>query len=105
MITTLAKDLLSTRVVVVGPEQRLADVAAALREVRAQYCAVVNGESGVFEGLVQLGEVAGFTNAGTRIFADLAADTAWRRVTVDTPADDILNELSANKEPITGSGW
>jgi signal transduction histidine kinase len=100
MITTLAKDLLSTRVVVVGPEQRLADVAAALREVRAQYCAVVNGESGVFEGLVQLGEVAGFTNAGTRIFADLAADTAWRRVTADTPADDILNELSANKEAV-----
>jgi signal transduction histidine kinase len=100
MITTLAKDLLSTRVVVVGPEQRLADVAAALRELRAQYCAVVNGESGVFEGLVQLGEVAGFTNAGTRIFADLAADTAWRRVTADTPADDILNELSANKEAV-----
>jgi signal transduction histidine kinase len=100
MITTLAKDLLSTRVVVVGPEQRLADVAAALREVRAQYCAVVNGESGVFEGLVQLGEVACFTNAGTRIFADLAADTAWRRVTADTPADDILNELSANKEAV-----
>jgi len=100
MITTLAKDLLSTRVVVVRAEQRLADAAAALREVRAQYCAVVNEENGTFEGLVQLGEIAAFTNAGSRIFADLAGDTPWRRVAEDTPADAILAELSTNNEAV-----
>ena len=100
MITTLAKDLLSTRVVVVSAEQRLADAAVALRNVRAQYCAVVNEESGAFEGLVQLGEIAAFTNAGSRIFADLAGDTPWRRVAEDTPADAILAELSTNNEAL-----
>ncbi len=100
MITTLAKDLLSSRVVVVGAEQRLADAAPALRQVRAQYCAVVHEETGAFEGLVQLGEIAGFTNAGSRIFADLAGDTPWRRVGEDTPADDILGELSTNNEAV-----
>ena len=100
MITTLAKDLLSTRVVVVSAEQRLADAAVALRDVRAQYCAVVNEETGAFEGLVQLGEIAAFTNAGSRIFADLAGDTPWRRVAEDTPADAILAELSTNNEAV-----
>jgi signal transduction histidine kinase len=100
MITTVAKDLLSTRVVVVNPEQRLADVAPALRESRAQYCAVVDEETGVFGGLVHLGEIAGFSNASARIFADLAGDTAWRRVAAETPADEILDELSTHKEAV-----
>ncbi len=100
MITTLAKDLLSTRVVVVRAEQRLSDAASALRDARAQYCAVVDEESGAFEGLVQLGGIAAFSNAGSRIFADLAGDTPWRRVAEDTPADDILDELSVNNEAV-----
>ena len=100
MITTLAKDLLSTRVVVVRPEQRLADAAPALREARAQYCAVINEESGAFEGLVQLDGIAAFSNAGSRIFADLAGDTPWRRVAEDTPADNLLDELSVNNEAV-----
>jgi signal transduction histidine kinase len=100
MITTLAKDLLSTRVVVVRAEQRPADVAAALREARAQYCAVVNEATGAFEGLMHLGDIAAFSNAGSRIFADLAGDTPWRRVAEETPADDILDELSANHEAV-----
>ena len=100
MIAIQAKDLLSTRVVVVRPEQRLADASTALREARAQYCAVVNEETDAFEGLVQLGEIAAFSNAGSRIFADLAGDTPWRRVAADTPADDILAELSSNKEAV-----
>lgn len=100
MITTVAKDLLSQRVVVVRPEQRLADVATALRGARAQYCAVVEEETGVFTGLVYLGEIAGFSNASSRIFADLAGDTPWRRVSEETPADHILDELSNDKEAV-----
>lgn len=100
MITTLAKDLLSTRVVVVHAEQRLADAAPALRDARAQYCAVVHQATGALEGLVHLGDIACFSNAGSRIFADLAGDTPWRRVPEDTPADDILDLLSANHEAV-----
>lgn len=100
MITTVAKDLLSKRVVVVRPEQRLSDVAPDLREARAQYCAIVDEETGGFGGLVNLGEVAGFSNAGSRIFADLAGDTPRRRIAADIPADQILEELSADKEAV-----
>lgn len=100
MITTIAKDLLSKRVVVVRPEQRLSDVAPDLREARAQYCAIVDEETGGFGGLVNLGEIAAFSNAGSRIFADLAGDTARRRISPDIPADQILEELSADKEAV-----
>lgn len=100
MITTLAKDLLSKRVVVVRPEQRLSDVAPDLREARAQYCAIVDEETGTFDGLVNLGEVAAFSNAGSRIFADLAGDTPRRRINADIPADQILEELSTDKEAV-----
>jgi signal transduction histidine kinase len=100
MITTVAKDLLSKRVVIVRPEQRLADVAPALREARAQYCAVVDEESGVFGGLIHLGEIAAFSNAGSRIFADLAGDTPWHRINPDTSADEVLELLSTDKEAV-----
>jgi signal transduction histidine kinase len=100
MITTFAKDLLSTRVVIVRPEQRLADVSPALREARAQYCAVIDEDTGVFSGLVQLGELAGFSNASSRIFADLTGDIPWRRVAEETPADQILDEVSTDKDAV-----
>jgi signal transduction histidine kinase len=100
MIAPLAKDMLSSRVVVVRPEQHLNDAASELRKSRAQYCAVVDEETGAFGGLVNLVEIAGFTNAGSRIFADLAGDTPWRRVAEDTPATELLDELSINNEAV-----
>lgn len=100
MISAIAKDLLSTRVVVVRPEQRLADAAPLLRQARADVCAVVDEDTDTFEGVVHLGETAAFSNAGSRIFADLAGDSPCRRIREDTPADDILAELSANNNAL-----
>jgi predicted transcriptional regulator len=68
-----AGDFLSTRVVVVGPEQRLADVADAIAEKDALYCAVVQ-KSGVFIGLVRFKEIA--SRSADRIFSDLVPPSA-----------------------------
>ncbi|HEY9250871.1 MAG TPA: ATP-binding protein [Rariglobus sp.] len=100
MMSATAKDLLSTRVVVVHPEQRLSDAAAALRKTRAQYCAVVNEDTRAFEGVVRLGDAAAFSNAGSRIFADLGYDAAWRPVDENAPAETVLAELSADKDGV-----
>jgi predicted transcriptional regulator len=63
-----AGDFLSTRVVTVGPQQRLADVADAIAKKDALYCAVVN-QSGKFIGLVRLKEIV--ARSAERIFSDL----------------------------------
>ena len=63
-----AGDFLSARIVVVSPEQRLRDVADAIAEKDALYCAVVNS-SGKFIGLVRLKEIA--AKSADRIFSDL----------------------------------
>ncbi len=99
-MSIIAKDLLSTRVVVVHPEQRLADAAAQLREHRAQHCAVVDETTRVFEGIVRLGDAAALSNAGSRIFADLSHGTQWTRVDDDTPAETILAYLSEDRDAI-----
>jgi predicted transcriptional regulator len=64
-----ASDFLSTRVVTVGPEQRLTDVADAIAKKDALYCAVVD-KSGRFIGLVRLKEIV--ARSADRIFSDLA---------------------------------
>ncbi|MDF3059665.1 MAG: domain protein S-box [Rariglobus sp.] len=99
-MSTIAKDLLSTRVVVVHPEQRLSDAAPALRQLRAQYCAVVEENTGVFEGIVRLGDAAALSNSGSRIFADLSGGTPWIRVDEGTPAEGILTHLSDDRDAV-----
>jgi signal transduction histidine kinase len=99
-MSTIAKDLLSTRVVVVHPEQRLSDAAPALRELRAQYCAVINETTHLFEGIVRLGDAAALSNSASRIFADLLGGSPWTRVDEDTPAKDILARLSEDRDAI-----
>lgn len=64
-----ARDCLSTRVVTVGPEQRLIDVSEAIVRHDALYCAVVS-RSGMLMGLVRLKEIV--TRSTNRIFSDLA---------------------------------
>lgn len=95
---TTAKDLLSTRVVVVEPEQRLREVAPELQRVQAQFCAIVSAENGMFEGLVRLGDAAAFSGTATRIFADLAGGAAVRSVREDEPADAVLAALGSDRD-------
>ncbi|MET0262162.1 MAG: HAMP domain-containing sensor histidine kinase [Rariglobus sp.] len=99
-MTTTAKDLLSTRVVVVQPEQRLRDVVPELQKVQAQYCVIISSETGMFEGLVRLGDAAIFTGAVTRIFADLAGGASWRSVREDEPADAVLAALGTDHDAV-----
>lgn len=99
-MSTIAKDLLSNRVVVVHPEQRLADAAPELRERRAQHCAVVNESTHVFEGIVRLGDTAALSNSGSRIFADLVGDTPWKRIDEHASAEAILACLSEDRDAL-----
>ena len=94
-MSTTAQDLLSTRVVVVHPEQRLSDASEALRLARAHHCAIINEETGACEGLVPLSLALAYSSPGHRIFADLADGTPWRRIAEDTPAETILASLGS----------
>lgn len=99
-MSTVAKDLLSDRVVVVHPEQRLADASAQLRERRAQHCAVVNDLTRSFEGIVRLGDAAALSNSGSRIFADLIGATPWTRIDEHASAETILAHLSDDHDAL-----
>ncbi|CAM2963333.1 sensor histidine kinase [Rariglobus hedericola] len=96
MSATTAKNLLSTRVVVVHPEQRLADVADSLRLNRAHYCVITDERTGVFEGLIPLAGTHGLTNAGHRIFSDLIIDTPLKRIAGDAPSEAIIADLGSD---------
>ncbi len=99
-MTTIAKDLLSTRVAIVRPEQRLSDMEAALRQAHAQYCAIVNEGTQAFEGVVRLGDASVFGNPNAPLFSDLAGGTDWRRTDEDTSAEEILATLTVDKNAI-----
>ena len=71
-----ARDMISSRVVRVEPEQRLRDVGAEIRAKNALYGAVVD-RAGKFVGLIRLTEVV--LKSPDRICADL--------VSVSTPLD------------------
>ncbi len=100
MSSIMSKDLLSTRVVMVHPEQRLSDVTRILRQTRAQYCAVVDKETHAFEGVVRLGDAAAFSNPELRTFANMTGDALWSQVGEDTPTEDILAKLSADTDVV-----
>lgn len=99
-MSTIAKDLLSSRVVVVHPEQRLSDAAPQLREQRAQHCAVVDEKTHVFEGILRLGDAAALSNSGSRIFADLMGGTPWTRIDEHASAEAILACLSEDRDAL-----
>ncbi len=96
----MSKDLLSTRVVMVHPEQRLCDVTRLLRKTRAQYCAVVTKKTHLFEGIVRLGDAAAFSDPELRTFANMTGDASWSQVGEDTPTAEILAKLSADMDAI-----
>lgn len=96
----IAKDLLSTRVVIVHPEERLIDAASQLRRLHAQHCAVVDETTQAFEGIVRLGDAAALSNAGSRIFVDLAHGTNWTQVEENTPAESIFARLSEDRDTV-----
>lgn len=85
-MTAIARDLLSTRVVVGAEEDHLPDVAARMRASQAERCVVLDPVSGRFRGVIRLADVALRSAAGNRILADLVADVAPLAVREDEPA-------------------
>lgn len=96
----MSKDLLSTRVVIVHPEQRLADITPELRQTRAQYCAVVDSDTHVFSGIVRLVDTAVFSTPELRKLGEMISEASWRRISEETSTRDILAELSADTDAI-----
>ena len=88
----IAADFLSTRVVVVSPEQRLADVASAIAEKDALYCAVVQ-KSGAFVGLVRFKEVV--ARSANRIFSDLVSSSLPLDINEKMEASLVVNLLQS----------
>jgi predicted transcriptional regulator len=87
-----ARDLLSTRVAVVKPTQRLKDVAEDIAAREAIYCAVME-ESGKFAGLVRLTEIV--RRSADRIFADLVADAYPLDISESLEAGLVIKLLQA----------
>jgi signal transduction histidine kinase len=86
--------------VIVHAEQRVSDVASVLRQSRAQYCAVVNRDTHVFEGLVRLGDLALFGSSELLTFGMMISDAPWSRIGEDATIADILADLSTDTDPI-----
>lgn len=87
-----AQQLISRRVVVGKPEDRLEDVAQGIRAVNAHHCVVVD-EVREFRGLIRLGDVACRTHAGNRILLDLISPVQPLVVGANEPASSVAELL------------
>ncbi len=66
-----AESIISRRVVVGFPEQRLSYLAESVRKTGAEYCAVLEAGSTRLLGLVTFANLAGYPEIATRILVDL----------------------------------
>ena len=84
---SLARDLVSSRVVIGHEEDHLADVAACMRAKGALRCVVLEPLGERFRGVIRLADAALRASAGTRILADLVSQAAPLAVREDESAD------------------
>ena len=89
-----ARDCLSTRAVIVRPDQRLIDVVSDVVKQDALYCAVVT-QNGNFMGLVQLKEIV--LRSTDRVSADLVPDTTPPAVDETTDVNTIVKLLQTQR--------
>ncbi len=66
-----AESIISRRVVVGFPEQRLGYLAESVRKIGAEYCVVLEPGSTRLLGLVTFSDLAGYPEIATRILIDL----------------------------------
>lgn len=85
-----AGELISLRVVEGDPQSRLADVASRIQSVGAHHCAVVD-DARRFAGLIRLGDIAGFSQPGNRILADLMSPVHPLIVRSSEPAEAVAD--------------
>lgn len=83
--------LISLRVVLASPEDRLTDVATRMKASGAHHCVVAEGMGRHFVGLVRLADVAHYAHGGNRILADLVAPVQPVRVHASEPAQAIAD--------------
>ena len=93
MIT--AKDVISARVVMGAPDERLSDVANRMVLRQAQHCVVLDQPLGRALGLIRFVDVAARSSAGNRILADLISEVAPLKVTAHEPASEIAALLES----------
>jgi Mg/Co/Ni transporter MgtE len=85
-----AKDLISPRVIEGMAEERLINVAGRIRQRQAHYCVVLASPTR-YLGLIGLKEIAGLSNPGNRILADLVDGNPAQIFAWDTPAADVAD--------------
>lgn len=90
---SVARDLLSTRVVVGLEEDRLQDVSERMRANDALRCVVLEPRERRFRGVIRLAEVAHRVSSGNRILADLVSETAPLAVRENEPAQLVCELL------------
>lgn len=84
-----ARDLISRRVVVVGPEERFGDAAGRIAAAGAHHCVVHAPAERRVVGVLRLAEIASHPAVATRIFADLVRGPLPPGVQMDAPAEEV----------------
>jgi hypothetical protein len=85
------KHLLSDRVVIGFPEQRLTYLTKTIAEKRAEYCVVLQEKTQRFLGMLRIADVAATPSAQFRILLDLITDEKFP-VALPTLTADALHE-------------
>ncbi len=89
---TTAIELVAKRVVRGLADERLADVAGRIKESLAHHCLVFAGdEAQSFMGIIRLAEIAGLSDPGNRILADLVSPLAPCTVQANDSAESVAD--------------
>jgi CBS domain-containing protein len=91
-----AEQLISCRVVIGFPEQRLAYLAPKILECNAHYCAVLKPKTYALLGLIRFSEVVANPSTATRIFSDLMRAPPTVQVYENDPIESVIELLAAN---------
>lgn len=84
-----ALQLISSRVVVGYPEQRLSDLERNISSCAAQYCAVLDGRDGELMGLIRFSAVAAHPSLSQRILSDLMAEPPRQVLPESAPVESV----------------
>ena len=86
---TKAGELVTKRIVIGYPEQRLAYLSEQIAACHAQYCAVLEPGSATLIGLVTFSELAASASTVNRIFADLMLPPPSHCVAINDSAEKV----------------
>ncbi|HEU5081108.1 MAG TPA: hypothetical protein VFT72_17990 [Opitutaceae bacterium] len=98
-----AGQLISKRVVIGYPEQRLAYLSEQIAARHAQYCAILEPGTAMLIGLVTFSDLAASATTVNRIFADLMRKPPRHQVFRNDPATKVrsIYEVERHFEEVT----